>query len=119
MSAPSTIVLATLNACYIHAAIGLRYLKANLGELETSCSLCEFTLDARPADIAENLLAKQPKVIGLGVYIWNVRETQRLIALIKTVAPEVTIVVGGPEVSYELESQSIIELVDFVEKPYS
>ena len=35
----SDIVLATLNAKYIHASFGLRYLLANLGELRPRASL--------------------------------------------------------------------------------
>ena len=45
----SDIVLCTLNARYIHASFGLRYLKANLGDLSTQCDIQEFTLDADPA----------------------------------------------------------------------
>ena len=46
-------------------------------------------LGDRPADIAERLLADAPRLIGFGVYIWNVEETTRLIAIIKRVAPDV------------------------------
>ena len=66
------IVLTTLNAKYIHAAFGLRYLLANLGELRPSAALVEFDINQRPLDIAEMLLAREPKIIGFGVYIWNV-----------------------------------------------
>lgn len=108
------IVLATLNARYIHSAFGLRYLKANLGDLEPQCIINEFTLDSRPADVAEQLLAHKPRIIGLGVYIWNVRQTEQLVALLKSVAPQVTVVLGGPEVSYEYEGQRLFELADYI-----
>ena len=51
------IVLTTLNAKYIHAAFGLRYLMANLGPLKTRASILEFDSNQRPIDIAEALLA--------------------------------------------------------------
>jgi len=54
------IVLTTLNAKYIHAAFGLRYLQANLGELQPRASLAEFDINQRPLDIAEALLAQNP-----------------------------------------------------------
>src|SRR5215213_7391106 len=95
------IVLATLNAKYIHAAFGLRYLLANLGELRPSAVIVEFDINHRPLDIAEQLLTREPKILGFGVYIWNARETAEVIASIKMVRPEITIVLGGPEVSYE------------------
>jgi len=110
----SEIVLATLNARYIHSAFGLRYLKANLGEFEPRCEIKEFTLDSRPEDIVEQILSSHPKVVGFGIYIWNVVQTEKVIALLKTVAPEVVVVLGGPEVSYENDDQQIVKLSDFV-----
>ena len=71
------IVLTTLNAKYIHAAFGLRYLLANLGELQPRACLAEFDINQRPLDIAEMLLAHNPKIIGFGIYIWNVEPDHR------------------------------------------
>src|SRR5437764_10527231 len=101
----SAVVVATIKARYAHAALGLRYLAANMGDLRSETRIVEFVLGARAADMAEQLLAQGPRVIGLGVYIWNVDETTRLVALLKAVAPDVSVVVGGPEVSYETEGQ--------------
>jgi radical SAM superfamily enzyme YgiQ (UPF0313 family) len=108
------IVLTTLNAKFIHTAFGLRYLMANLGGLQSRACLIEFDINQRPFDIAEVLLAREPKIIGFGVYIWNVEETREVVAAIKRVAPHVTVVLGGPEVSYEIETQPIVELADYV-----
>jgi len=108
------IVLTTLNAKYIHAAFGLRYLLANLGPLRTSACIVEFDINQRPLDIAEVLLARAPRIIGLGVYIWNVAPTTEVITAIKGLRPDITIILGGPEVGYETEGQRIVELVDYV-----
>jgi len=108
------IVLTTLNAKFIHAAFGLRYLFANLGELQPRAVIAEFDINLRPLDIAEALLAREPKIIGFGVYIWNVTETTEVISAIKRVRPEIKIILGGPEVSYETEGQKIVELADHV-----
>jgi len=108
------IVLTTLNAKYIHAAFGLRYLLANLGDLRPSAALVEFDINQRPLDIVEMLLAREPKIIGFGVYIWNVEQTTEVIAAIKRLRPEIKIILGGPEVSYETEGQPIIQLADHV-----
>jgi hypothetical protein len=61
------IILTTLNAKYIHAAFGLRYLRANLGELRDRSMIMEFTINERPIDIVERVLAQQPKLVGIGV----------------------------------------------------
>lgn len=108
------IVLTTLNAKYIHAAFGLRYLFANLGDLRPSAALVEFDINQRPLDITEVLLAREPKIIGFGVYIWNVAPTTEVIAAIKRIRPEIKIILGGPEVSYETETQPIVQLADHV-----
>ncbi len=106
------IVLATLNAKYIHASFGLRYLLANLGELRGRARLEEFIIDQRPLEIAERIFAQQPRIVGLGVYIWNVTPTTELVALLKKIRPDLTVVVGGPEVSYETDRQEIVRLAD-------
>jgi len=108
------VILTTLNAKYIHAAFGLRYLLANLGSLQSRACILEFDINQRVTDVAEVLLAQSPKIIGLGVYIWNVAPATELAAALKRVRPEIKIVLGGPEVSYELESQPIVQLADHV-----
>src|ERR1700722_15958147 len=108
------IVLTTLNAKFIHAAFGLRYLFANLGELQPRAVIAEFDINQRPLDIAEILLAREPRIIGFGVYIWNVMETTEVITAIRRVRPDIKIILGGPEVSYETEGQPIVELADHV-----
>jgi len=108
------IVLATINARYAHASLGLRYLAANMGELARETRIAEFVLGQRATDIVEQILALQPRIVGFGVYIWNVEETTRVIAQLKRVAPDVTVVVGGPEVSHEVEEQRICALADHV-----
>ena len=109
-----TIVLATLNARYTHASLGLRYLLANLGELQGQAIILEFVIGRRTGEIVERLLAQRPRIIGFGVYIWNVVETTQVVALLKALAPEITIILGGPEVSYETADQPIAGLADHV-----
>jgi radical SAM superfamily enzyme YgiQ (UPF0313 family) len=116
---PSPIVLATLNAKYIHASLGLRCLLANMDRhggagLRAQTQLREFVIGQPATGMVEELLALQPRVIGLGVYIWNVVETTQLVRLLKTLRPDIRIVLGGPEVSHEVEQQEICRLADHV-----
>lgn len=94
------IVLTTLNARYIHPSIGLRYLHANLHDLRPRTVIQEFVVSDHLLDIAEKILAHRPRIIGLGVYIWNGRECEQLARVLKSLAPEVLLVLGGPEVSH-------------------
>ncbi|MGD8558339.1 MAG: DUF4080 domain-containing protein [Gammaproteobacteria bacterium] len=108
------IILSALNARYIHSALGLRYLYANLLTLQDQAAIREFTIDSRPMDIAEQLLVEEPRIIGLSVYIWNVSQTTELVSILKQVSPDTIIVLGGPEVSYETDQQPIIDMADYV-----
>ena len=116
---PPRIVLATLNAKYIHASLGLRCLLANMDRhggdgLRAVTQLREFVIQQRPTQIVEELLALNPQVIGLGIYIWNVVETTQVLRLLKALRPDIKVVLGGPEVSHEIEAQEICRLADHV-----
>jgi len=123
MSRPA-IILCTLNAKYIHASLGLRYLLANMerhggADLRASTVSREFTI-ARPVqEIVDALLAELgepvdgvPQIIGFGVYIWNVVPTTEVVRRLKAARPGLKIVLGGPEVSYEWDDQEIVRLAD-------
>lgn len=113
--APSNeIILTTLNARYMHTAFALRYLYANLGELQAVSRIEEFTIQQRPIDIAEKLLMQQPRIIGFGVYIWNVEAVSKTVELIKQVSPQTVIVLGGPEVSYLPDKPAVVDVADYV-----
>ena len=82
------IILATLNARYIHASLGLRYLLANMGDLKPRTVLREFTITRKPQEIVDELLAAlgappvgAVQIIGFGVYIWNVIQTCEVLRL--------------------------------------
>lgn len=109
-----TILLSTLNARYAHASLGLRYLYANMAELQPQTVVQEFVIGAKTTEVVEKLLAANPRVIGFGVYIWNIEETTKIVALLKRLAPQVAIVLGGPEVSYESAEQPIVQLADYL-----
>jgi len=108
------IVLATLNARYTHSSFGLRYLLANMGPLQSQTTLLEFVINDITVDILAAIVERNPKIVGLGIYIWNVEPMTRLVADLKRVRPEIVVVLGGPEVSYEAEGQPVVELADYV-----
>ncbi len=95
------IILTTLNSRFTHTSIALRYLYANLKELQDDAMILEFSINDAVQSITEKLLAHRPEIIGIGVYIWNVSEVSELIHLIKKVSPQTKIILGGPEVSHE------------------
>ncbi|HSI06755.1 MAG TPA: DUF4080 domain-containing protein, partial [Myxococcota bacterium] len=108
------IVLTTFNAKYAHASMGLRCLFASLGELRERAVIDEAICGDRAVEVAEKLLAHAPKIIGIGVYVWNAPASRELVTVLKKIAPEVKVVIGGPEVSHELDLQPIVATADYV-----
>lgn len=108
------ILLTTLNSRYMHTAFALRYIYANLGELKAQAQIKEFTIQQRAIDIVEQLLVHEPKLIGFSTYIWNATETAECINLLKQIAPEVIVFVGGPEVSHPPDLPDAALLADYV-----
>jgi radical SAM superfamily enzyme YgiQ (UPF0313 family) len=122
---PPRIILATLNARYIHASLGLRYLLANLDlhggvGLRAQTVLREYTISKPAQAVVDDLLVtlgpttNATQIIGLGVYIWNVTQTHEVLRLLKAARPNLKLVLGGPEVSHELDQQPIVQLADHV-----
>lgn len=94
------IILTTFNARYTHTSIALRYLFANLKELQQKAHIIEFVINSSVADAVEAILEHQPKIVGLGAYIWNALEIQECMRILKKVSPKTLIVLGGPEASH-------------------
>lgn len=94
------IILTTLNAKYIHTNLAIRYLKAS-AQPEFNPKIVEYTIKDPAFNIVSDLFQKKPDIIGFSCYIWNIEETIKVIQMLKTVLPNIKIVLGGPEVSYD------------------
>ena len=95
------IILTTLNSRYTHTSIALRYLYANLQDLQNTAEILEFSINDAIQSVAEKILLHEPEIVGIGTYIWNAREVNELIHIIKKVSPQTNIVLGGPEVTHQ------------------
>ncbi len=108
------IVVAALNAKYIHTSLALRYLKA-FCQGEFDIRMAEYTIKDPAMSIAADLFEKKPDVVGFSCYIWNIEETIAVVDILKKVLPDVKIVLGGPEVSYDTaEWMRRLPNVDFI-----
>jgi anaerobic magnesium-protoporphyrin IX monomethyl ester cyclase len=108
------IICTTLNAKYIHTNLAIRYLKA-YAEPEFDVQLVEFTIKDPTMNIVTDLIQRNPNVIGFSCYIWNIEETIKAIKMIKKIDSTIRIVVGGPEVTYDVhEWMSNVPEFDFI-----
>ena len=94
------IILTTLNSRFTHTSIALRYLYANMQELQENTQILEYSINDAIQTVAEKLLIHEPDIIGIGTYIWNVSQVQELLHVIKLVSPKTKVILGGPEVSH-------------------
>ena len=106
-------ILTTLNAKYIHTSLALRWLYvANKDRFDISFK--EFVCKEELRKMASELLATDPDIIGIGIYIWNIDRSMELASLLKAHKPELILIAGGPEVSYEPEYFLQNGTIDFI-----
>jgi anaerobic magnesium-protoporphyrin IX monomethyl ester cyclase len=108
------IICTTLNAKYIHTNIAIRYLKA-YALPEFDIQLTEYTIKDPAMNIVSDLIQKKPDIIGFSCYIWNIEETIKVIKMIKKINPSIQIVMGGPEVTYDVHEWMVnVPEFDFI-----
>lgn len=98
------ILLTAINAKYIHSNLAVYSLRAYAGEYADSIQLLEYTINNRVEEILEGIYKAHADVICFSCYIWNFSYVEELIRELKKLCPKTPIWVGGPEVSYEVET---------------
>jgi anaerobic magnesium-protoporphyrin IX monomethyl ester cyclase len=107
----ASILLTTLNAKYIHLNLAIRLL-FDLNKDHCNLSWKEFTIKNPTDEIAD--FCSQYDVVCFSCYIWNITETLAACEAIKQLNPNVYILLGGPEVSYEWEDVIQLKCVDAI-----
>ncbi len=129
------IVLAALNAKYVHSNLAVyslaAYAKAQMEKLQTEKTqpeqeqwkdtqageiqpeesgiempeICvrEYTINNNLDYILQSIYREKADVVAFSCYIWNIREVLEVAGGLAKAAPEISIWLGGPEVSYQSE----------------
>lgn len=135
------IVLAAINARYIHSNLAVYSLKAyaeqrsagslskQLPKLESTENLpeqasrktvqeiwiAEYTINQPVQEIMASLYEMGADIIAFSCYIWNIEYVCQIARNLKRVAPNLQIWLGGPEVSYHgkefLEQYPFVDLI--------
>ena len=109
------IVLAGVNAKFIHSNLAIKYLKAFAESNELDIVCCEYTINKTLQSILSDIYAKKPALLGFSCYIWNIEQIMKLVTDYKNISQKTRILLGGPEVSYN--GDKILEAypeVDFI-----
>lgn len=105
------IILVAINAKYIHSNLAIRSLKANC---DFPVVLKEFTIKDDVNAIVDSLRYEDPDVIGFSCYLWNIQMVRQISAAIKKTNPNVIIVYGGPETSYDFDDDLTSGCADYI-----
>lgn len=92
--------LTTFNAKYIHTSMALRWLYV-VNKDRFDLSFSEYTIKESVSVVADNIMEGGYDVVGISVSIWNVKQSRELAKILKEQNPDIIIITGGPEVSYE------------------
>ncbi len=112
------IAICTLNSKYIHGSLSPWCLRAGV---ETYChsevvaEVVDATVNQPLEQVVEGMLSKNYRLIALSCYIWNISQTKKLVTALKQAKPDLPIVLGGPEVSFN--AKEVLEScpeVDFI-----
>lgn len=98
------IFLTAINAKYIHSNLAVYSLRAYAKVFQEQIEIGEYTINNRVDYILEQIYKAKPDVLCFSCYIWNIGYVEDLITEYHKLCPEVPIWVGGPEVSYEVET---------------
>ncbi len=116
------IVLAALNAKYVHSNLAVydieAYAKEQLKKEDweddaPSLLVREYTINHNLDAILQSIYQEKAAVVAFSCYIWNIYEILTIAKELHKVAPEVRIWLGGPEVSFN--SRKVLEDNSFVE----
>jgi len=99
------VLLTALSAKHIHKSLAPWCLKAYCDTYVQGCQVTvqEHTVNDPIGGIVEELYLHRPDVVGFSCYIWNMEQTAKVAQILKKYLPDCIIVLGGPEVSFEVD----------------
>ncbi|MBQ9393963.1 MAG: DUF4080 domain-containing protein [Proteobacteria bacterium] len=113
----SDILFIAANARFSHVAFALKTLRANLPPaLHDRSEILEFTIQNDPVEAAYDILSRNPRIIGISVYLWSITFARQLVEILKRTNPEIAIFIGGPEIAApeSRQTDALFKLADYV-----
>ena len=95
------VVLAAINAKFTHTSLAVRYLTEAARSFNIEA--VEYNINQDLAQIAADIHSRKPDILGLSCYIWNINQVLQVISDLRQVNPDLTIILGGPEVSFDID----------------
>lgn len=106
-------LITTLNSKFIHTSLSLRLLYVATKD-KHDVSFKEYTIKDKSEHIVNDLLSMHLDVIAFSCYIWNIDHILDICQKLKQHDPHLTIILGGPEVTYEAKHFLEYDAIDYV-----
>ena len=99
------LTLTGLASQYIHMPLAPFCLKKAVDEsgLDVCTTICDLNINDTQEDLLHRVMATEPDVLGVSLYIWNRLCAAQLIRRVKALKPEIIVIVGGPEATFSVE----------------
>ena len=110
------VVLCALNAKYVHTNLAVRYIAAYTEKHaeNISCHIVEETIHTDTDTVTKRILSHAPGAVAFSCYIWNISEVLSVCRALKSIRPDIPLILGGPEVSYNAEAYTALPEIDYV-----
>lgn len=95
------ILMTTLNSKFVHSNLAIKYLSKCMVDLQPKTK--EYTINEDIENIFFDIIKEGYDLVAFSCYIWNIERTLKIIRNIKKARPETIILLGGPEVSYQVK----------------
>ena len=109
------ILLVAINAKYIHSNLAVYSLASSAKGLDVEIKIGEYTINNNKDDILAAIYEEKADVVAFSCYIWNIEYVNCIGQELKKIAPNISVWVGGPEVSYNytevLEKKKYVDIV--------
>ena len=103
------ILLAAVNAKYIHSNLAVYCLKSYAASKGYEVEIAEYTINQQQEEVLRELYERNADVLAFSCYIWNIEFIKTIIKDYKKLCPQCEVWLGGPEVSYRAE-ELLVEL---------
>ena len=99
------LTLTGLASQYIHMPLAPFCLKKAVEDaaLPVDVTICGLNINDTQEDLLARVMATDPDVLGISLYIWNRDCAEKLIRRVKALRPEMIVIVGGPEATFSVD----------------
>ena len=109
------ILLTTLNSQYVHSNLAIRYMYTVIANEECETEIREFSINNDLNYIYNEIVRANYDLVCFSCYLWNIEETSTLASDLKKAKPDMKILIGGPETSFDgIEYMRQNDWCDFV-----